>query len=68
MRAVAGEIDTGHEWPVCADGSNRNPFLLLGRYKDHIYVIYAHVSEGLRPWVDYGAALFLQCLYGVPLK
>ena len=51
--------------------STRNPgrpFVLLGRFRDNIYIISVGVPAEARSRVDLATGCLIDCIYGVPLK
>ena len=65
--SVLGEV---HQPPAWKQAPDADPlaFVLFGRYRDNVYVLFSGIPAVHRGWVEYSVALFLRTVYGIPLK
>ena len=65
--SVLGQV---HQPPAWKQAPDADPlaFVLFGRYRDNVYVLFSGIPAVHRGWVEYGVALFLRRMYGIPLK
>ena len=72
LGGVVGELPPPPPPQWCTSDSSNGyqslPFVLLGRYRDNIFLLMSGVLPHLQPWVEFGVAGFLHCIYGISLK
>ena len=70
LKGIVGELRNPP--PRCTSDSPIDgpslPFVLMGRYRDNIYLLMSRIPPHIRPWVEFGVACFLRSTYGIPLK
>ena len=69
---VVGEILQPLPWDAPVDALSSDdenlPFVLLSRYRDNLYMIFANIPEDILPTVRFFVAALLRSTYGIALK
>ena len=68
VAGAAAEALNPTPWSTGAEGDRADPFVLLSRYCDYIYVAVANVPADILPHLRYSISVFLCLIYNIPLK
>ena len=72
LLGVVGEILHPPDWDSTAlphDPSSENlPFVLLSRYRDNLYIVFANIACEILPTIRFCVAALLRSVYGIALK